>query len=175
MDKTKTIVWIKEHKTELIKMGVAFAGTVTGTVIVAKKWKAISNLLKTTKPNISELAKPDFVQAEMSASTLSKDVIDNLSGITLTARSLGAKVGRSAQEINKRIVKAGLSKKLPCGQYILTELGRSIGTDTVKATKADYVFSNLEWDKKILEVLFTPNELLNIAEERGLTVADLLA
>lgn len=98
--------------------------------------------------------------------TIPKDVLDNLTGNKLTARALGDKTGCTAQEINKRICTAGLAVKHPCGGYIMTEAGRLLGEETVKTTKYDYTFSNIEWDEEILELLFSKEELLEIAAKR---------
>ena len=50
----------------------------------------------------------------------------------------------------------------------MTEAGRLLGEETVKTTKYDYTFSNIEWDEEILELLFSKEELLEITakEER---------
>lgn len=94
---------------------------------------------------------------------LSPEFLDNLTGTKLTARGLGNKVWCSAQEINKRIVASGLAKKLPNGEYMMTEAGRLLGTDTWKTTASGHSFSNIEWDEKILDIIFSPEELLAIA------------
>ena len=45
----------------------------------------------------------------------------------------------------------------------MTETGRLLGEETVKTTKYDYTFSNIEWDEKILELLFSQEELMEHA------------
>ena len=97
---------------------------------------------------------------------ISSEVLDNLTGNKLTATELGNKVWCSAQAINKKIVAAGLATKLPCGEYSLTEAGRLLGDHTWKTTWAGNSFSNIEWDEKILEIIFNAEELLEIANKQ---------
>lgn len=173
------ISWVKAHKTELIIAGV----TVVGTVLVVKNWDTIKGLFKGTKsvvpdivkiePVAKEIGVPDIVKIEPVAKEIvvpiiSNDILDNLTGNKLTARALGDKVWCSAQAINKRIVAAGLAVKLPSGEYMMTEAGRMLGEDTWKVTAAGHSFSNIEWDEKILEVIFSPEELLDIASKQEL-------
>lgn len=161
-EKDKFVNWVKDHKTELIIAGI----TVVGTVRVVKKWDSIKGLLKATEPVIPESAKSEPVVEEIVFPLISSDILDNLTGNKLTARALGDKVWYSAQTINKRIVAAGLAVKLPCGEYMMTEAGRMLGKDTWKTTAAGHSFSNIEWDEKILEVIFSPEELLDIAAKQ---------
>ena len=41
------------------------------------------------------------------------------------------------------------------------------GKNTLKTTAAGHTFSNIEWDEKILEVIFSPKELLDIAAKQA--------
>lgn len=158
------IQWVKEHKTVLF---VAGAG-VLGAIVVAKNWDAIKGLFKASESAPCAIEKAATAVKETVVPTIPKDVLDNLTGNKLTARALGDKMGCTAQEINKRICTAGLAVKHPCGGYIMTETGWLLGEETVKTTKYDYTFSNIEWDEKILELLFSKEEFLEIAakEER---------
>ncbi len=158
------IQWVKEHKTVLIAIGVG----AIGTFFVAKNWNSIKGLFKASESAPCAIEKAATTVKETVVPTIPKDVLDNLTGNKLTARALGDKMGCTAQEINKRICTAGLAAKHPCGGYIMTEAGRLLGEETVKTTKYDYTFSNIEWDEKILELLFSKEELLEIAakEER---------
>ena len=161
-ENNKFVSWVKAHKTELIIAGV----TVVGTVLVVKKWDSIKGLFKATEVVVPDIAMIDPVAEEIVAPIISNDILENLTGNKLTARALGDKVWCSAQAINKRIVAAGLAVKLPCGEYMMTEAGRLLGQDTWKTTAAGHSFSNIEWDEKILEVIFSPEELLDIAAKQ---------
>lgn len=161
-EKDRFVNWVKNHKTELIIAGI----TVVGTVLVVKEWDSIKGLFKATDPVVPDIVKIEPVAEEIIAPVLSSDILDNLTGNKLTARALGDKVWCSAQAINKRIVAAGLAIKLPCGEYMMTEAGRMLGKDTWKTTAAGHSFSNIEWDEKILEVIFDPEELLDIATKQ---------
>ena len=157
-ENNRFISWIKEHKTELIITG----GAVVGTVLVVKNCDSIMDLFKITKSVAPDNVKIEPIVEEIVAPIISDDILNNLTGNKLTARALGDKVWCSAQAINKRIVAAGLAVKLPCGEYMMTEEGRKLGQDTWKITAVGHSISNIEWDEKILEVIFKPEELLDI-------------
>lgn len=161
-ENNKFVSWVKAHKTELIIAGV----TVVGTVIVVRNWDSIKSLFKATEAVIPDIVKIEPAAEEIVVPVVSSDILENLTGNKLTARALGDKVWCSAQAINKRIVAAGLAVKLPCGEYMMTEAGRLLGKDTRKTTAAGHSFSNIEWDEKILEVIFSPEELLDIAAKQ---------
>ena len=156
------ITWVKAHKNELIIAGV----TVVGTVLVVKNWDSIKGLFKATEAVVPDISKIEPVAEEIVVPIISSDILENLTGNKLTARALGDRVWCSAQAINKRIVAAGLAVKLPCGEYMMTEAGRLLGQDTWKTTAAGHSFSNIEWDEKILEMIFSPEELLDIAAKQ---------
>lgn len=161
-ENNRFVIWVKAHKTELIIAGV----TVVGTVLVVKNWDSIKGLFRVTESVVPDVVKIEPVAEEIVVPTISSDILDNLTGNELTARALGDKVWCSAQAINKRIIAAGLAVKLPCGEYMMTEAGRMLGKDTWKTTAAGHSFSNIEWDEKILEVIFSPEELLDIAAKQ---------
>lgn len=48
----------------------------------------------------------------------------------------------------------------------MTNVGRILGKNTWKPTAAGHSFSNIEWDEKILEVIFSPEELMDIASKQ---------
>ena len=162
MKDNKFTTWVKAYKRELFMAGV----TIVGTVLVVKNWDSIKGLFNSVEPVIPELAKIELVVDDVVAPVLSNDILDNLTGNKLTARALGDKVWCSAQAINKRIVAAGLATRLPCGEYMMTEAGKVLGKDTWKTTATGHSFSNIEWDEKILEVIFSPEELLDIAAKQ---------
>lgn len=162
MEDNKFTTWIKAYKTELFIAGV----TIVGTVLVVKNWDSIKSLFNSDEPVIPELAKIELGVEAVVVPVLSNDILDNLTGNKLTARALGDKIQCSAQAINKRIVASGLATRLPCGEYIMTEAGQVLGKDTWKTTAAGHSFSNIEWDEKILEVIFSPEELLDIAAKQ---------
>ena len=157
------IKWVKAHKTELIIAGV----TVVGTVLVVKNWASVQEIVKSAESIVPDNVTIEPVAKEPIIPIISNDILDNLTGNNLTARALGDKVWCSAQEINKRIVATGLAVKLPCGEYMMTEAGRMLGKNTLKTTAAGHTFSNIEWDEKILEVIFSPKELLDIAAKQA--------
>lgn len=161
-EKCRVVKWVKTHKTELMVVGTA----VFGTVLLVKNWDSMKKTFKVTEPFISDKVKIGPLKKDIAVPVISHDILDNLAGTMLTARDLGNKVWCSAQVINKHIVSAGLATKLPSGQYTLTEAGRMLGKHTWKSSAAGHSFSNIEWDEKILEVIFSPEELLDIAEKQ---------
>jgi len=168
-EKKSLITWVKEHKTELIILSI----TIVGTVLVVKNWDTIKGVFNPSKSS----PKPDLIIEPVVekvlvpvAPVVSKDFIDNLTGIKFTATELGDKVWCSAQAINKRIVATGLATKLPCGEYSLTEVGSLLGEQTKKTTRYGHAFSNIEWDAKVLEIIFSEEELLEIANKQKFTL-----
>ena len=152
--------WIKEHKVELIVAGV----TLVGAVLIYKNWNSLKGVLTTKAVNAVEFPKSSEIVEKSAAKVLPDGILDNLTGNKLTARALVDKVWCSAQAINKRIVAAGLAERLPCGEYMMTETGKLLGHDTWKTTASGHSFTNIEWDERILDVIFTPEELKDIAE-----------
>ena len=161
-ENNKFVSWVKAHKTELIIAGV----TIVGTVLVVRNWDSIKGMFKATEAVVPYIARIEPVAEEIVVPIISSGILENLTGNMLTARALGDKVWCSAQAINKRIVAAGLAVKLPCGEYMMTEAGRLFGKDTWNTTAAGHSLSNIEWDEKILEVIFSPEELLDIAAKQ---------
>lgn len=162
--KKSLLTWAKEHKTELILLGVS----AVGTVLVVKNWDTIKGVFKSSKSISTPVLKIEPVVEKVIVPVISSDFVDKLTGIKLTATNLGEKVWCSAQAINKRIVAAGLATKLPCGKYSLTEVGRLLGEQTKKTTRYGHSFSNIEWDEKILDIIFNEEELLEIAYKQKL-------
>lgn len=177
-EKKSFLMWIKEHKKQLIIAGFSIA-SIVGIVIAIKNRESIMRMweslrrsitkqpIKSTERNIkfSTTTAPFSVpELKVVVPVVSKDFIDYLTGIKCTATELGDKVLCSPQTINKRIVAAGLATKLPCGEYSLTEVGRQLGEQTKKTTSYGHAFSNLEWDAKVLEIIFSEEELLEIGK-----------
>lgn len=157
--------WVKDHKKELAIISGACAVTF-GMVLVVKNKRAVKGLLKMTRTVTPNIRKSESTVEKPAVSLISRDILDNLTGRSLTARALGEKALCSAQTINKRIVAAGLAEKHPSGGYVMTEAGRLLGRGTWKTTAAGYSFSNIEWDEKILDVIFNAKELQDIAAKR---------
>lgn len=174
-EKRTFLEWVQVHKKELIITGVSIT-VVVGIVGIRKReslmelWKTLQNAIKYHSRG---MAVPHPTASAISSVT--EDVIkpvipggflDNLTGNKLTATGLGDKVWFSAQAINKRLVSSGLAEKLPCGEYSITEAGKFLGEHTLKTTRAGYTFSNIEWEEKVLELIFSPKELREIAEKQ---------
>lgn len=163
--KKKILEKIKEHKTEIIIVSVTAISAV-GAIIIFKNWDSIKKGVFVHSNSISNSnVKVKPILDEVITPVISSNIMDNLIGNKLTATELGSKALCSAQKINKRIVAAGLATKLPFEDYSLTEAGRLLGEHTCKRTRAGYSFSNIEWDEKILEIIFSAEELLEIAEK----------
>lgn len=158
-EKKSLLTWVKEHKTELIIFGV----TAVGAILVIRNWDSIKGVFKSSNSISTPVVKIQPVVEKMVVPVISSEILDTLTGNKLTATELGNKLWCSAQAINKRIVAAGLATKLPYCEYSLTEAGRLLGEHTWKTTYAGHSFSNIEWDEKILEIIFNAEELLEIA------------
>lgn len=158
--------WDKHKKKVVITSGVFL--TVAGSYFGVKHWDKISDWIIHKLPNLTA-ANSQVFQSAMESSideAISTNTLVNLTGEKLTATGLGSIVNCSNQAINKRIVQAGLAEKLPSGGYILTEAGKLYGEYTAKARSWGATFMNIEWDKAILDIVFTQDELAaNIAEK----------
>lgn len=162
-DKKPCCVWLKKHKKLII--GVALTVVVAGGIIlVIKNWDSVSSVLKGVKP--VRIADECNADKNVVSNVIPEGFIKNMSGEKLTAKELGDKTLCSAQEINKRIVAKGLATKLPCGEYLMTEVGKPLGDNTIKTRYYGKTFRNIEWDEKVLELIFSPEELSEIAERK---------
>ena len=158
--------WARHRKKVWIFGGVVVTG-VTGYLLVKNRDDIFEWLGK-----MLPILTAENTQAIQSAMEVSVDnatsskIFVSLTGEKLTATGLGSIVNCSNQAINKRIVQAGLAEKLPSGGYILTEAGKLYGQYTEKARSWGATFSNIEWDKAILDIIFSKEELAaNIAEK----------
>lgn len=180
-EKKSFLIWVKEHKKQLIIAGVSVA-TIVGIILAIKNRESIIKLWTSLKRTIEN--KPETMPSVNTKITAvspvatktvtsiksTRDILENLTGNRLTATSLGDKVWCSAQTINKRLVSSGLIERLPCGEYSLTEAGKLLGEYTTKTTRAGYTFSNIEWDDSVLGIIFNPNELKEIANKQRLAM-----
>jgi len=154
--------WVNEHTKDLVVLGL----TAVVTFLVSKKMDSIKGIFTSANQISVPLEKIEPLTEKIAFPAIPRQVLDNLTGNKLTPTGLGNKVFKSAQAINKKIVAAGLATKLPNGDYSLTEAGRFLGEHTTKNTSAGHFFSNIEWDEKTLEVIFNPEELLEIAKKQ---------
>lgn len=160
MEEKKSLqTWVKEHKTELIILGVA----TIGTVLIVKNWKSIKGVFKSNNIVATSVEKIQPEVAKVMGPVISNEILDNLTGNHFTATELGRKLGFTAQEINKRIVAAGLATKLNGDEYSLTQAGRLLGKETIKSTRYGHWFMNIEWDEKITDIIFAKDEILDKA------------
>lgn len=149
MKENKVKKFVCEHKTEIfVVVGTAAA--------IGLAWAGIKYIPKIKGRDLQAVveAVDDAIQE-----LPHKDIWSNPSGESLTPTELGSVVFKSNQCINKRLLENGLQIKLPCGEYRPTELGSKFGTPTIKVTKHGITFSNIEWDKRVLEVICSPDEL----------------
>ncbi len=153
--------WFKDHKKQIIIVGSIVIGTVVAIVLVNKHGD--TSALAEDDPQIPDPPdnpeEPSIDTIEEPHITIPDDFYDNLSGNRLTATELGEKLWYSAQTINKRIVEIGLAYRNALGEYEFTELGEGLGVKTYKETRYGWPFTNIEWDERILELIFTPEEL----------------
>lgn len=149
MKKIKVKKFICEHKTEIyVVVGTAAA--------IGLAWAGIKYIPKIKGCGLQAVVEvvDDTVQE-----LPHKEIWSNPSGELLTPTGLGSVIYKSNQSINKRLLEHGLQVKLPCGEYRPTELGSKFGATTIKVTKPGHTFSNIEWDKRVLEVICSSDEL----------------
>ena len=168
--------WVSAHKKQIVitaGIGCAVACAIIGyrhrdairqvCVGVGKKVEKLlskaehTDVVKSAASATTNIAPVVSVTSE--ATLIPDSILQNLSGEMMTATKLGDEILVSAQAINKRIVEKGLAVKCPDGSYNLTESGKLVGKDIWKTNRYGYSFSNIEWDRRILEFLFSPEEL----------------
>lgn len=159
--KEKALYWIKDHKTQ-IGLAITGATIVSLGVYVGIKTGYISYLktsrIQSSKIDIGKMHKV------VKKTSLPKG---NLTGIKKTATGLGKELLLSPQDVNKRFITRDMITKLPNGEYALTDLGKLFGKETTKTTRAGHTFSNIEWDTSVVSEIFSPEELMTIAEHKA--------
>ena len=164
-DKKKTF-WQK-HKTKIRYGCFTILGGVA-CIILYKNRDNIIEIISTLDSFPKNMNHDDAVDQIKKASDSIKKVVPDdleLTGNRFTAQDLGSKMSCDAREINRRIIDAGLAKRLPCGDLVFTEEGKALGERTYKTTKWDYTFSNIEWDETIIPLIFNEKERA-VAEEK---------
>lgn len=150
--------WFWKHKKWII---ITAFGT-AGVIIVVKNRSAIKEFLHTFSRD-DPIVKP---MAEKKIPSIPIDVLEARTGVMLTATKLGNKVGMSNREINKRLIKAGLAFRLPCGELELTDDGKLLGKASWKVTPWNKTIPLIQWDESVLKIIFSPEELAEIAEQQ---------
>lgn len=158
VSKEKIKKYICDHKIEICIIG----GTVIAIGLGYFGYKYIPKI-KVGKVKVTVEASKQITETVIKEVPY-KELWTDLSGEALTPTKLGGVVSMSAQKINKRLTEHGLQTRLPCGEYMMTDLGRKFGNDVWKVTASGHSFSNIEWDKRVLEVIFTSEELSAIDE-----------
>lgn len=79
-------------------------------------------------------------------------ILERRTGVMLTATKLGSKAGVSNREINRRLVDAGLCTRLPCGDYVLTEEGKQLGSIDLVVRSWGKTVPLVQWDKVVLDI-----------------------
>ena len=157
MSESKVKKFVEEHKKEIII--VCSATAAVGLACVGIKYipKIKSSYISTAVETGA-----DFVTAAVDNPT--KSLLSNLTGEALTPSKLGNVMLQSAQQINKRLEKAGLQERLPCGEYRMTDIGKDLGKYTIKVAKNGHTFQNIEWDKSVLDILFSEDEFARVTK-----------
>lgn len=147
--------WCKEHPWKTFFIVATVVG-IPILYVVTKDKKVVKHVL-TTNDAVQNLAAAGV--SEAMPTSLPAEVLEQLTGNRQTARDLGYLVGESAQQINKRLIAAGLAERIPNGDIVSTALGKPLCERTWKTTSAGHTFTNLEWDDSVLQLIFTPEEL----------------
>lgn len=158
--KEKMKDFINNNKTKIILGGVALTFVVGGVLIITNR--SLQKDYFNVKKGLVPIAAKDNIIFNNNLKVVPNHILNNLSGNKFTARDLGDMTFCSAQTINKKMVDAGLAIKLPSSGYALTEAGNLVGETTLKTTFAGHTFSNIEWDEKVIDMIFSEVELKNI-------------
>lgn len=148
----------KKHKKEIFTV-VAIAGVAVGGVVFVKDKDKISEYLKGVDCTDVATEVVPAVSEFLPGTEIRREILERKTGNMLTPTKLGSLVGGiSAQEVNKRIVAVGLQEKIPSGGFVRTEAGKLLGERMLKERSWGTVFSNIEWDEVVSEVISTPEE-----------------
>lgn len=159
---TQAGAWIWEHK----KWIIISIATTTGVILLVKKREAMKRLFRFCTKGRSAVEPITETIVDTKPLLISDEILRHRTGIMLTATGLGGKVGMSNREINKRLVSAGLSIRLPCGEYKLTEAGKQLGEDDSKVTPWNKTVQRVQWDEAVLKVILSPEELSALDERK---------
>lgn len=142
----KVFRWVIEHR---VHIGLAVAGAFA---VVSELMSADLNYdFESGEASFDDAAEATVSETANCAAFLRVEH----TGIERTATGLGAELSLSAREVNKKLVEKGMMTRLPCGQYVLTDLGKEFGKETIKTTRAGHTFSNLEWDTSVISRLLS--------------------
>lgn len=156
-----------KHRTELADMGRAALSPVKNRLNAVKiraknrptaspRTRKTADLRDASKQTIQIL--PTAIEAVKATPVLPDHFLDNLTGERRPPRGIGELLGVSAQEVNKRLLEKGLQR--PFGnKYEPTEIAKKLGAEVWKTTSHDFVFSNIEWDIIVAELIAKPEEL----------------
>lgn len=153
--------WFDRNKKK-IKYGLWGLGVATLTALGLKNKDMIKTGLKSLGSPVSKDTAKAVTDGMVHTATRVKSIIPEgfkLSGKRLTPTGLGDIMGCSAQEINKRLINAGLAKRCINSEMDFTELGKGLGEMVWKVTKAGHSFVNIEWDEAILHLIFSVEEI----------------
>lgn len=167
-EKSRFISWVKKHRFELILAGISVTALLTGIICyrdsISELWKKLRKTIEGNNDSVRNdvhCLSNTLQTTVQQIATPQKSITDcsqGLTGIRLTPTKLGNEVLMSAQVINRLLVEKGFQVKLPSCGYQLTEAGKQLGAETIKTTKYNHTFTNIEWDKKVLDYLFTTYE-----------------
>lgn len=178
--------WAADHKKQIL-IGVGVGSAIAACAIIGFKNRKVivqacrkigrgfedvfrkagnTQTIKKTVASAVTSATPLATAAADNVPVIPEEILHNLSGEMMTATQLGNEILSSPQNINARIVAKGLAVKCPGGGYNLTESGKLVGKDIWKTNRYGYSFSNIEWDKRVLEIIFTPEELAAFAQRK---------
>ena len=101
--------WLKRNKRKVILWGSTTV-VVVGGILIYKNRKSVMSMFTGAKQTLSNVDKSVFTEKVVDASIeAKKKLIDDMvvSSERLTARAIGDKMLCSAQEVNKRLIRAG--------------------------------------------------------------------
>lgn len=150
-----------EHKDEIIAGAIVVGGCITG-IVVYKNRKQVNEFISTIDLN---KIKADDITVEPIAKMIQPDISDsvfdslvnNRTGEMMTARDIGYAIGKSAQQVNKKLIEKGFLEYDQGGHLCATNLGRKFGVLKDKMTSSGHSFSNYEWDSSLLNLFMSPD------------------
>lgn len=155
----------KKHKKEIFNTIVVIAGAAVGGAVLVKNKEKIAEYFKVADCTDVVTGAVPAMSEFLPGTEINREILERKTGEMLTATKLGELVGLSAQKVNKRLIDAGLHIPYGSNLYKITEAGQEFGVMTNKVTSCDHPFSNGEWDKVVLEIICTPEELTKMTSK----------
>ena len=168
-EKRKALHWIKTHKRQLIIAGISVAiavGIVVGIKNRSELARYIVKLKDIVDGHAEGTARAGTIHDVSEKVCTVGETAWEMTGNKLSTKELGNVLNQTSRGMNQRFIEKGLLERLPCGDLVLTEKGKLFGECTIKETPWGYSAPKFIWDESVKGLLFSEQELIDIAERQ---------